>query len=126
MPIDEEQTVAPHLPRARPALFALAASVAVSLAMITGTIVLANRNTARTTELVENSLQSVQLVGQLRSRVFQLDTASPPEREVLVAQIATALDAYRPIAMIAITSGSCKASSESARITCLRSARSSS
>ncbi len=96
---DEHAPVAPHLPTARPALLALAVAVAVSLAMLSGAIVFAQRSTDRTTLLVDDALRSMQLVGALRNDVFQLlDRPDPPDLDAITNRIETSLRAYKPLA----------------------------
>ena len=96
---DEPAPVAPHLPTARPALLALAVAVAVSLAMLSGAIVFAQRSTDRTRLLVDDALRSMQLVGALRNDVFQLlDRPEPPELDAIASRVEASLRAYKPLA----------------------------
>lgn len=96
---DEQVPVAPHLPTARSVLFSLAAAVVISLAILAGAIVFAERSTNRTTELVDDALRSLQLVGELRNDTFQLlDATERSHRDALAASAQATLRAYRPLA----------------------------
>lgn len=99
--VQEEVAELHELPSRRPALLALAVVVAVSLAMIGGTLLMAQRASERTNELVENSLSSVKLVGDLRYAVARLANATPDARAGIEQQIARGMRAYEPLAVSA-------------------------
>lgn len=97
-PDDEQAPVEPHLPTARPALIALAAAAFVSFAMFVGAFVFAEHNTAHTLRLVDDSLRSLKLVGELRNDTFALLDADASERDALARRVDATLSAYAKLA----------------------------
>ncbi|MDB4962837.1 MAG: two-component sensor histidine kinase [Myxococcales bacterium] len=85
-------------PSARRALIALGVVVAISLAMIGGTLVMAKHTTDRAHALTESSLRSAQLVDDLRHEIHHLEGVPPDARSSIEQRIVAALVAYRPLA----------------------------
>jgi signal transduction histidine kinase len=86
------------VPSARRVLIALGVVMALSLAMIGGVLVIAERTTARANALTNNSLRSEHLISELRHHVDRLDDAPASEWSTIQGRITAELAAYRPLA----------------------------
>lgn len=86
----------PHVPTAVPALVALAVVVALSLAMFGWTIYLMRSTSQRSATLVNDSLQSVRLVDDLRYRITRLEIHAG-DYEQTRERVLRELQEYKPL-----------------------------